>query len=324
MLEIKNFILEDFQLGSGEVLKNLNLEYTTQGVEELDENGKIINAFLYLHGWSGDCTSVERLSSVIGPGKAIDTSKFFVISPTAFGSPGSASPSTTGLGMKFPKYSIKDMVKSHYQLISNGLGVEHLRGIMGTSMGGFQALNWALEYPDFMDFLILNGTSHRISNRMYGVYQLMNQIIMGDCEYKNCNYAQNPVKALEKAAYLSYLWSLSPENYEECFDSRDEFIQGVRDRKADAREWDVNDLVWRNYALLGHDLGDKISRIKIPCLILGIHQDQIVDEKYSINPLHEGLENSELFLYNSIWGHYGCTKDISKTSDAIKEFLTKI
>jgi homoserine O-acetyltransferase/O-succinyltransferase len=323
MLEPKNFIFKDFQLESGEVINDLNIEYATQGVKKRDKDGKIYNAFLYLHGWSGDYTSVESLSSVIGPGKVIDTNQFYVISPTALGSPGSASPSTTGMRNKFPEYNIKDMAKAHYQLITEGLGIKHLHGIMGTSMGGFQALNWALEYPDFMNFLILNGTSHRISNRMYGAYHLMNQIIEDDHAYNNGNYAKNPVKVMEKVAYLSYLWSLSPENYEECFDSRGEFIEGVGDRKADSIEWDANDLVWRNIALLGHDLKAKISRIKVPSLVIGIHEDQIVDEKFSVMPLYEGLENSELFIYNSIWGHYGCTKDILKASNAINGFFNR-
>ncbi len=323
MLEPKNFILKDFSFASGNVLPDLNIEYATQGVKKLDGDGKITNAFLYLHGWSGNYTSVESLSSVIGPGMAIDTNKFYVISPTALGSPGSASPSNTGMGTKFPKYIIQDMVKAHYRLITEGLGIERLSGVMGTSMGGFQALNWALQYPNLMDFLILNGTSHRISNRMYGVYHLMNQIIEDDSEYRNGDYVQNPEKVMEKTAYLSYLWSLSPENYEECFNSREEFIEGVGERKADVKGWDANDLIWRNQALLGHDLNDKISHIKVPSLVIGIHQDQIVDEKFSVKPLYHGLENSELFLYNSIYGHYGCTKDILKASDAIRLFSAR-
>lgn len=321
LLEGKYHILNDFQFSSGEIIPDLTIEYAVQGTKKLDGHGKINNAFLYLHGWSGDCASVENLNNVIGPGKAIDTRKFYVISPTALGSPGSASPSTTELGNKFPKYNIEDMVRAHYQLITDGLGIEHISGIMGTSMGGFQAINWALEYPDFMDFAIYNGTSHRVSNRMYGAYNLMNQIIEDDVAYNNGDYSQNPVKVMRKAAYLSYLFSLSPENYEKCFNSRDEFIEGVGERQSDGQGWDANDLVWRNEALLGHDLGDRISRVYVPSLVIGIQQDQIVDRKFSVLPLHDGLKNSKLFIYDSIYGHYGCTKDILKASDAIIDFL---
>ncbi|CDG66055.1 MAG: homoserine O-acetyltransferase/O-succinyltransferase [Methanobacterium sp.] len=324
MFEPRYHIVKDFQFESGEIISDLKLEYATQGTKKVDEEGNITNAFIYLHGWSGNFASVRNLESVIGSGKAVDTNQFYVISPTALGTPGSSSPSSTGLRTKFPQYTIKDMVNAHYQLLIEGLGIEHVRGIMGTSMGGFQVLNWALEYPDFMDFMILNGTSHRITNRMYGVYHLMNQIIATDQGYDKGNYTHNPTSALENSAYLSYLWSLSPANYEECFSTRSEFIDGIGDRKADSLDWDANDIVWRNKALLGHDLGERISKINIPSLILAINQDQIVDFNYSVLPMHEAIDNSQLFHYDSIWGHYGCTKDIAKTKDAIKKFIESI
>jgi len=323
LLEPKNHIIQDFKLESGDVISNLSMEYAVQGTKQLDKHGNIANAFLYLHGWSGNYASVENLKSVIGPGKAIDTRKFYVISPTALGTPGSSSPFSTGMGTDFPEYSIKDMASAQYELLRWGLNIEHLQGIMGTSMGGFQVLHWALEYPDFTDFMILHATSHRLSNRMFGVYHLMNQIIEGDAEYNMGKYADNPVKVMEHVAYLSYLWSLSPENYEQCFESRNEFIEGVGERKADSMDWDANDLIWRNKAMFNHDLTQEISQIRVPSLVIGIHQDQIVDENFSIMPLKEGLRNAELFMYDSIWGHYGCIRDIVKASGAIDRFLSK-
>jgi len=321
LLERKYHVLKDFQFESGEVLPDLTMEYAVQGIKKVDSEGKITNAFLYLHGWSGDCNSVENLNQVIGPGKAIDTDHLYVISTTALGTPRSSSPSATGMRTAFPEYSIKDLAVAQHELLTKGLGIEHLRGIMGTSMGGFQVLNWALEYPEFMDFLILHATSHHFSNRMFGVYHLMSQIIEDDTEYNKGSYTQNPVKAMEKVAYLSYLWSLAPDNYEECFNSKKEFLDGVSERKADSADWDANDLVWKNRAVFNHDLTDELSRIGVPSLVIGIHQDQIVDEKYSLMPLYEGLPNAELFIYDSIWGHYGCIRDVIKSSEAIFKFL---
>ena len=324
MLNGEYVTLNDFKFDSGEILPEITIEFATQGNKQLDSHGNISNAFLYLHGWSGDYTSVENLNGIIGPGKAIDTNKYYVISPTALGAPGSSCPSSTDLGNKFPNYTIKDMIRTHYQLITEKLGIKHLKGIMGTSMGGFQALNWAIEYPEFMDFLILNGTSHRISNRMFGAYHLMNEIIENDAGYDKGNYSENPVKTTEIVAYLSYLFSLAPENYEKCFKSREEFIEGVGERKSDGHNWDANDLLWRNKALLQHDLKDEISQIKVPALVIGIYQDQIVDEKFCVLPLVEGLKNSKLFMYNSIYGHYGCTKDILKAFNAIADFMDSV
>ena len=324
MLKPQYHILKDFQLESGEILPELKLEYATQGNKKLDSEGNITNAFIYLHGWSGDYTSVENLKSVIGPGNAIDTNQFYVISPTALGAPGSSAPSTSGLKTEYPHYTLKDMVRAHYELMTTKLGIKHLNGIMGTSMGGFQALNWAIEYPDFIDFLILNGTSHRVSNRMYGMYHLMNQMITEDSGYMNGNYTDNPLRVMEKSSALSFLWSLSPENYETCFQSRSEFLDGMGDREKDAHEWDANDVIWRNNALLEHDLGDEISKIRIPSLVVAINQDQIVDFNYCVMPMYEGLKNSQLFNYDSIWGHYGCVRDVQKAEGAIKNFVKTI
>ena len=322
ILKPKHHILKDFKFESGEVLPELELEYATQGIEKKDEDGNIENVFMYLHGWSGDYTSVQSLNDVIGSGKVIDTNSLYVISPTALGSPGSASPSTSDIRADFPQYTIKDMIMAHYRLITEKLEIKYIRGIMGTSMGGFQALNWALEFPEIIDFLILNGTSHCISNRMYGVYSLMNRIIMDDPGYNAGNYIFNPITAMENSANLSFLWSLSPQYYEKCFASSNEIISAVEEMRAEARAWDANDIFWRNKALLGHDLSAKLSNIKIPALVIGIKEDQVVDVPNNIIPLHNGLENSKIFVHNSILGHYGCVKDIKNASGAIENFMS--
>jgi homoserine O-acetyltransferase len=323
MLKPRYHTIKEFEFQSGKLLPEITLEYATQGVKETDEAGKITNAILYLHGWTGSYASVENLADVIGPGKTIDTNRFYVISPTALGSPGSVSPSTSGKGPEFPDYTIKDMVEAHYQLINQKLGIEHLKGIMGTSMGGFQALTWALEHPGFTDFLILNGTTHRISNQMYGVYHLLIRIIEDDPGYNGGKYSKNPVEAMAKASNLTFLWTVSPDYFDEFFSSRKEFLEFLDEMGAESSGWDANDVVWRSQALLNYDLEGRISQIKTPALILGIHQDQLVNPDTGAIPLHEEISGSELFLYDSILGHYGCTRDIKKAENAIKTFLTR-
>ena len=129
---------------------------------------------------------------------------------------------------------------------------------------------------------------------------------------------------MEKSSHLGFLWSLAPENYEQCFQSRNEFLVGVGEREKDAHQWDANDIVWRNKALLDHDLGDKISKISVPSLVIAINQDQIVDFNFCVLPMYEALTDSQLFQYDSIWGHYGCVRDIQKSEDAIKKFIELI
>jgi homoserine O-acetyltransferase len=324
MLKPKYHTLCAFKLESGEVLPEVKLEYATQGTKECDADGNITNAVLYLHGWTGDCTSVENLSDVIAPGKALDTNRFYIISPTALGSPGSTSPSTSQLQSEFPYYSIKDMANANYHLIIQKFGLKHLRGIMGTSMGGFQALHWALEYPDFMDFLLLNGTAPRISNQMYGVYRLLIQIIEDDPAYDGGSYTENPVRAMEKVSNLTFLWTCSPSYFQNNFSSREDFTGLLDEMGEEAAQWDAKDVIWRTRAMLNYDLEGMLSRIEIPTLVTGNVQDQIVDLETSLLPLYNEIKKCELFLFDSPLGHYGCIKDIYMAENAIKEFIEDI
>jgi len=321
MLKPKSYTLTDFKFESGEILSDVNLEYATQGVKETDKEGNITNALLYLHGWTGNYNSVENLKDVIGSGKALDTNKYYLISPTALGTPDSTAPSTTGLQSKFPEYTIKDMAAANYQLITCKLGISHLKGIMGTSMGGFQALTLAVEYPDLMDFLILNGTAKRISNQMYGVYNLLIKIIRADPAYKNGTYSKNPVKAMQMVSNLTYLWTFSSTYFQENFSTRNDFLELLDEMGDEAVQWDANDIVWRTNAMLKYDLKGMLLSIRKPSLVIGNIQDQLVDPRTSILPLHNGIKDSNLFLFDSPLGHYGCIKDVYMAEDAIKKFI---
>lgn len=313
--------LQNFQFESGEVLKDLKIEYTTFGRKVTTEDGKITNAVLYLHGWSGSYTSVGNIDSVIGPNKAVDTNQFFIISPTALGSAGSSSPSTSGLGSKFPKYSVKDMVKFHKKLME-GLGIQHLKGVIGTSMGGFQAIEWALNYPYFMDFLIPIATSQKSGRQMNGAYGLMSRIIEESPDYKGGNYTKNPVKALEMGSTIGFLWSLTPEYFEEEFETDQEFWASMDQRNQEVSEDDANDIIWRNQAM--QDFEVNASKIRAKTLIVGINNDQIFPPHISTIPLSQTIEGAELFLYDSILGHYGCVRDLYLAEDPIRAFLDKI
>ncbi|MDD1763152.1 MAG: alpha/beta fold hydrolase, partial [Methanobacteriaceae archaeon] len=273
-----------------------------------------------LHGWSGSYTSVGNIDSVLGPGKAVDTNRFFIISPTALGSPGSSSPFTTGLGPKFPRYTVQDMVKFHRKLI-DGLGITHLKAVIGTSMGGFQALQWAVDYPDFLDLLIPIATSLRSGRQMNGAYGLMSRIIQEDPAYQDGKYIKNPLRALERGSAVGFLWSLTPEYFEVEFQTDEEFWAAMDERNQEVAAADANDIVWRNQAMLDFNLEGKTSEIRAKTLIIGIVNDQIFPPNISTAPLAEAIEDAQLFLYESIIGHYGCVRDLQLAEETIRAFL---
>jgi len=139
-----DFTLANFRFVSGETLPALSQHYTTVGQPRRDKAGHVTNAVLIMHGTTGAGTSLLTdlfAGHLFGPGQALDAAKYYVILPDAIGHGKSSKPSN-GLRMKFPKYTYDDMVVANYRLLTEHLGVQHLRLVMGTSMGGMETWVW--------------------------------------------------------------------------------------------------------------------------------------------------------------------------------------
>ena len=315
------FSLKNFKFESQYLLPELKIEYSSFGRKEIDENGNLTNAIIYLHGWSGDYNSIKRIKDIVGAGKPIDTQKYYVICPTALGSPGSSSPSNSGLGHYFPEYTIKDMVNAVYSFLIECFNVVHLKGVIGTSLGGFQALEWAVSYPDFMDFVIPLTTSHDVRGKNFAIFNLMNTYIRDDPEYKQGEYEKNPEIGCQNASMLLYLFGFSDKYYKKC--SNEEVLESINEMKRAGVEMDANDMVWRNRAAISHDVTPRISNIKAKTLIIGVNQDLYFPPDTDTIPLSKLIKGSKLFLYDSILGHLG-TSEIIKAENVIREFLEEI
>ncbi len=315
------FTLKNFKFESQFILPQLKIEYNTMGTKEIDESGKITNAVLYFHGSSGDYTSVKRIKDITGPQKPIDTDKYFLICPTSLGSPGSSCPSNSGLGPNFPKYTIKDMANVIYLFLKECFNIEHIKGIIGNSMGGFQALEWAVNYPDFMDFIILINTSHNAKGKNYAISYLMNSYIKEDPEYQNGKYENNPTLGCQNASMFLYLFGLSDEYYKECGD--EDIIESIEHMKKEGAELDANDIIWRNEATFSYDVTSLLHKIKAKTLIIGVNQDLYFPPQTDTIPLSKLIEGSKLFLYDSELGHLG-SSEIKKAEKVIEEFLSNI
>lgn len=310
--------LKNFKFESGFLIPSLKIEYSSFGMKEIDGSGRLTNAVIYLHGWSGDHTSIKRIKDIVGPGKPLDTGKYYIICPTALGSPGSSSPSTSTLGHYFPEYTIKDMVNAVYSFLKECFNITHLKGIIGNSMGGFQALEWGVSYPDFMDFLILIATSHEAKGKNFAIFNLMNKFIRDDPEYKNGEYKENPEIGCGNSSMLSYLFGFSDKYYKNK--SNEEIIESLDEMKKEGHKMDANDMVWRNEAAITHNVTSKISSIKSRVLIIGINQDLYFPPDTDTIPLSRLIKDSKLFLYDSELGHLG-SSEIIKAESVIREFL---
>ena len=182
------WIARDFRFHTGEVMPELRLHYRTIG----EPSGEPV---LILHGTtqsSASLLSPTFAGELFGPGQPLDASKYFIILPDAIGHGKSAKPSD-GLRTKFPVYNYDDMVAAQYKLVTEGLGIRHVRLILGYSMGGMQSWIWGVNHPDFMDALVpMASQPTEMSSRNWMMRRLITDTIRNDPEWKDGNYTTQP------------------------------------------------------------------------------------------------------------------------------------
>jgi homoserine O-acetyltransferase len=201
-----DFVIKDFVFASGEVLPELKLHYTTLGTPKRNAAGDVTNAVLLLHGTSssGKQWLIPSLANeLFAPGQPLDASQYFIILPDAIGRAGSSKPSD-GLRAKFPHYRYHDIVASEHRLITEGLGIKHLRLVLGSSMGGMQTWMWGYLYPDLMDGLVpIASQPIEISGRNWIQRRIAIEAIRNDPEWNNGNYDKNPTHFAITAPYTA-------------------------------------------------------------------------------------------------------------------------
>lgn len=323
-LKPEYFLVKNFKLVSGEVLPEMKVEYALLGQPKKDASGSITNAVVFCHGYSGNYSQINLLKGAIGPGQAIDPDKFFYILPTALGSPGSSSPSTSGLGAKFPKYTVADMVKAQHLLVTDHLKIRRLVGVMGPSMGGFQTLQWISDYPDMMDWAIPIATGPKFAGRNIGVYGLMNEAITSDPAYNNGFYTAQPKAGLRRAFMGVYLFYFTPAFFKAKFPTPELVMKGLENAGLGSEKMDANDIIWRNLAMFKYDVTAKLPSVKAKTLVVGVNDDELFPPEDEFRPIAYAIPGAKLFAYDSIFGHLGCALDIAKADKAMVAFLKSI
>src|SRR5919107_1808175 len=195
-----DFVARNFRFASGETLPELRLHYTTLGRPRRDASGAVTNAVLMLHGTTGSGSGlVAPMSPLFAPGEPLDTTRHYVVFPDAIGHGRSSKPSD-GLRMRFPKYTYDDMVDAQRRLLVEGLGVRHLRLVMGTSMGCMHAWVWGERHAGFADALVpLACAPTAIAGRNRMLRRMIVDDIMSDPEWRNGEYERPPVRGLRAA-----------------------------------------------------------------------------------------------------------------------------
>ena len=271
-----DFVLRNYVFRQGETLPELKLHYRTLGTAKCNREGKIVNGVLLLQGNTGTGANWLRPSladELFAPGQPLDAAEYFIIMPDAIGRGGSSKPSD-GLRGNFPRYRYHDMVESGYRLITEGLGVAHLRLIIGSSMGGMHAWMWAEMYPDLMDGVVpISCQPIEISGRNWISRRAAAEAIRHDPEWNNGNYDKNPSYYIWTAAANS-LRTESATRIQELAPTRAAADKLYEERLAQAAKGDANDALWAIEAIMDYDPEPDLDKIRAKVLLINAAEDE--------------------------------------------------
>lgn len=273
-----DYIIRDFHFSDGSVFPALRIHYTVLGHPRRDASGKVTNAVLILHGTTGSgrgFLAPAFAGELFGPGQLLDTATHYVILPDGIGTGASSKPSD-GLHARFPRYGYGDMVTAQHRLVTDGLGVNHLLLVMGTSMGGMQTWMWGERYPDFMDGLVpLASVPTQIAGRNRMMREMVSQSIRGDSAWHGGDYTTQP-RGLYGAEEMLFMMTSSPLQLQKIAPTRDS-AEAYIDRWMHARMsgTDANDFMYQFEASRDYDPASMLDRIKAPVLAINSADDQV-------------------------------------------------
>ena len=272
----RDFVVRDFQFQSGEALPEVRLHYRTIGAPQKGPDGEVRNGVLILHGTGGSGRGflTETFAGrLFGRGQLLDAERFFIILPDNVGHGQSSKPSD-GLRMKFPRYSYQDMVRLQHRLLTDGLGLSHLRLVLGTSMGAMHAWIWGYMFPEFMDGLVpLASNPVEIAGRNRVWRKLLMDCIRHDPTWENGNYTTQP-RGLADAIGFLLMATSAPLQWQKQMPTREAadawLAQQITSRVAST---DANDLLYYYQASEDYDPLPHLAEIVAPLLAINSADD---------------------------------------------------
>ena len=273
-----DFVVKDFRFASGETLPELRLHYRTLGTLQRDAHGVANNAVLIMHGTGGSGAQFLRpefAGELFRAGGELDSARFFIILPDGVGHGQSSKPSD-GLRARFPRYGYQDMIAAQHRLVTEGLGVQHLRLVMGTSMGGMQTWLWGERYPDAMDALMpLASLPTQISGRNRAWRRVAIDAIRLDPQWRHGDYTEQP-PGLRTAEQMLWLVGSNPvlrqQQMPDLASSDEVFDAAVAES---LRHADANDLLYNLEASRDYDPGPGLEKIRAPLLAINFADDLV-------------------------------------------------
>jgi homoserine O-acetyltransferase len=312
--------LGDFQLDNGQVISDCRVGYITYGQLNADRS----NAVLFPSWFTG---TAHDLVDLIGPGKLVDSSKYFVVTLDALGDGVSTSPSNSRLQphMKFPQISIRDMVRSQYRLATEVLHLTHVKAVMGISMGGMQTFQWMVTYPGFMDKAIpIVGSPHLAAYDVM-LWRTQNDAIINDPAWNKGDYSDNPARAT--LGEIEALTIMTPGRYNHLY-TRDQALASIEKAKMNPM-FDANDHIRQSEAMMALDVsasfGGSMERaaraVKAKLLVIVNATDHYVTPGPALE--FGKLLHAQALMLNNECGHLLMDCEAAKVNAAVADFLAR-
>ena len=312
--------LGDFRVESGEVIRDCRIGYRIFG----KLNDERSNAILFTTWASG---TTEQLQSNIGPGKLVDDSKFFVIAIDALSNGISSSPSNSRLQprMRFPRLTIRDMVNAQREVLTRIFHLNHVQAVIGISMGGMQAFQWMVSFPDFMDKAIPIVGSPRLAPYDLILWQAQVDAIMNYRGWNNGNYSRNPARAAD--AEFGALVLTTPDNYNKHMTRRQVFEELEKEKRQPG--FDSNNKIRQAQAMMALDVTKEFAgsmeraaaSVKARVLVIVAKLDHVVTPGPALE--FANLLHSQLLVLESDCGHMAPGCESQKVNQAVADFLAR-
>jgi homoserine O-acetyltransferase len=311
--------LGDFKLESGEVIRDCRIGYRTFGQLNPEKSNVII-----VPTWANGTTA--QMDGQFGPNRLIDTTKYYAIAMDALGNGISSSPSNSPSQphMKFPKFTIRDMVESQHQVLTQMLHIQHVKAVIGASMGGMQTFQWMVTYPDFMDRAIPIVGSPRLAPYDLLFWQTEVDAITSDPGWNHGDYTEQPATTLESE--LTGLMATTPERFNQI-NTRDKVSEVIATGKKSEAAVDANNHIRQAEAMMALDVsapfGGSLERaaakVKAKVLIIASATDHTVTPGPALD--FALLLRAEILELRNECGHHAPECDSAKVNSKVSSFL---
>jgi len=265
-----SWVVRDFRFHTGEVLPELRLHYTTVG----DPSGEPV---VLLHGTTGSGTgllSAAFAGELFGAGQPLDATRYYIILPDTIGHGKSSKPSD-GLRTRFPRYNYSDMVEAHQRLVSEHLGVKHLRLVLGNSMGGMETWMWAQDYPRMMDIAVpMASLPAPMASRNWIMRRLIVDSIRNDPEWMNGNYTKQPKSAQFASVFYGFATNGGNQALYKAAPTRDKADALLESRLKAPFAADANDVLYQWDSSRDYDPSAGLERIEATLLAINSADDE--------------------------------------------------